>query len=391
MFVAESTISSLKRWGDFRHPTEMIVAIPAGGTGTGFATERGIVGMSGARVLRDQEYPLEITETPPYLRNGAIKNKQFYKFLCQILEEPVYIGLSENLTQEDLDNIVERIREDNLNIPRPPKVIILPTGTDAMEQVAKYIDKKLGKEIREKGIKVILTGANRDLSKPNTDIWENLEFAVESGLREDIIPGVYVAFHERLIPVDLVVKEPFNGDEMNYISKRHPKYWLAKAKAGAKDAYYISKLAFSLGIHTSAPHKVMHYPVNVIRPNHEKFLKAVKLHCPNTVIFEGYHSSTANTLENRPEMSVAKLGADLATDGVAVFFVTETGEPVILTAEAYETSCKIGKAGVKGLGNTSKNVAYAKAMLCAKGNKTDIESTMTTNIAGELDENTLKY
>lgn len=356
--------------------------IPAGGTGSGYSSSNGIRG-GNATSLSDMLFAENLGGTPLYLRRKAIRNKRFYELMCRSMQMAAYIGLSENLTKEKLDEIVDQIR-DTIESKKPPEVILVTTGTDAMEQIARYIDKKLGGLIRSKGIRVVLTGANRDLSKENTDIWENLEFAFESGFRKDIVPGIYVAFHRRLVPVDLVVKEPFNGIEMNYISRRSPRYWLASMRQTARDALVISRLWYKLGLNAEASRRVVDYPVNVIRENHDKLREKIKREYIMAVLLILYHSSTANTLDECPEMSVANLAKDLRRQGINVLAVTENAEPVNLSAEAYETSVKLAEAGVKGLGNMSCRVAFAKmAMSASSGTNEEFISKMSTSYVGE--------
>ena len=359
---------------------ERATIIPAGGTGTGHATNDGIKGGSSS-ALSEMLYAYDVGEDPPYLTCEAIKNKRFYELLCHNLELPAYMGLSENLTTKDLDEIVDRIREE-LEYHDCPEVFVITSGTDAMEQVAKYVNDKLGDLIRAKGVKVILTGANRDLTKPDTDIWDNLEFAFESGFREDIISGVYVAFHNRLIPAELVAKEPFNGIEMNYISKKDPKYWSAVLKSNLSDINIIRKLWWKLGIRDKAARSVATYPVNVIRENHKFVRGYVNSNSIRAVLFTLYHSSTANTIDD-DNVSVAKLVSDFEDDGVLTFAVTENGEPVNLTPTAYETSVKLGKAGLRGL-NMTRNVALAKLWMTACGSNNQIVERMQTDFVGEM-------
>lgn len=371
---------------------EKTAVVIAGGTGSGHATAHGIVA-GGACSFSEDLYSNNYTdrpgrwhveEPPSYTRKNAIRNKEFYRLFCKNLPSNAsYLGLSENITKEDLERIVDDIKEvvEEYN---PPELILVTTGTDAMEQVARYINKELGDLIRKKGVRVILTGANRDLSRDDTDIWENLEFAFESGFRKDIIPGVYVAFHNSLTPADLVVKEPFNGDEMNYISRSSPRYWSSVLRHNVKDLYTISRLWWKLGWKDQAANTVVDYPVNVIRENHDEFRELLKSNPVRAVLFILYHSSTANTLKDKPEMSVAKLAQDLRDEGKRVFAVTENGEPVNLTATAYETSVRLAEAGVIGLGNMTRNVALAKLRMCARGTDEEFMQKMSTSYVGEF-------
>jgi L-asparaginase/Glu-tRNA(Gln) amidotransferase subunit D len=137
-----------------------------------------------------------------------------------------YTGLSENLDKECLAQIDQKA---SAALDRSPHAALVTHGTDSMEQTARDLQKNFIDRLVAQAAKIIITGANEDLSEENTDAWDNLAFAFESAYG-DAEPGVYVAFHRRLIPADKVVKEPFNGREMNYTSVDDPTYIEALAQ-----------------------------------------------------------------------------------------------------------------------------------------------------------------
>lgn len=292
--------------------------------------------------------------------------------------EVAYTGLSENIDQDYWTNIARAVKNA---LETNPKTIIVTHGTDSMEQTARFLQKELGELLTQKGTQVILTGANKDLSDPSTDAWDNLGFAFDSA-RNAGKAGVYVAFHRKLIPAELVVKEPFNGTEMNYTALDDRKYLEAKWIQGKQADEITTKLRAKLD-KPILQEGVIEYPVNIVRSNHQDFIDYVKQNNVKAVLLVLYHSGTANT-EN-PDLSVAELVKDLReTNGVVFFGVTENGEPVDL--HSYETSVKLREAGVVPLYNMNKAVALAKLQMVADGSPHQIMDSMLTNNVGEIDE-----
>lgn len=295
-----------------------------------------------------------------------------------------YIGLSENLNKRTLNKIVKDVEDIICSSPEI-KCVLVVCGTDAMEQVAREINKKLGPLIKERGIKVILTGGNRRLTRKDTDGWNNLQFAFIKGHSEDVIPGVYVGFHGRLIPAEFVVKELFDGKDMNYISRKDRDYFSSVRKQKEESNEIIYKLGKKLPHVINGNGACFAYQVNVIRSRQDKLRTKLASQMPRTVVLILYHSSTANTDQERPIASVARVIEDFRNQTV-FFAVTENAQPVDLSSESYETSVMLGEKGLIPLGTMNAQVALAKLKMCSQVPIHEIIDLMTTNIAGELDE-----
>lgn len=289
-----------------------------------------------------------------------------------------YTGLSENMDEGHWIDIEKAVRKV---IGTNTKAVIITHGTDSMEQTARRLKSTFENELVENGIKIILTGANDDISASDTDAWDNLLFAFESA-DSSKKPGVYVAFHQKLIPAELVVKEPFNGHKMNFVSKSDPEYVVSIKVQKNKEEELVDKLRQSVGS-VSAADSVMEYDVNVVRNGHDEFISRVIEENIRAVILILYHSGTANT--EKPELSVSHLVNRLRVEkGIVFFGVTENGEPVNL--HSYETSVRLREAGVVPLYNIERRVALAKLQLVVSGTNAHIIDEMLDNKVGEIDE-----
>lgn len=297
--------------------------------------------------------------------------------------EVAYTGLSENMDEEYLESI-EAATRNALN--RNPDTVVITHGTDSMEQTARRLQRRLADLLRQKQAKVIITGANEDLSHPQTDAWDNLDFAFQS-TKNEAEPGVYVAFHRRLIPADLVVKEPFNGKKMNYVSRDDEEYIKTVQAQNEHSRDLVTKLQKVMGRDLEDAQKtdeVIEYAVNIVRPNHQELLDYLDTHKVRAILLTLYHSGTANT--EKPELSVSDLVRRLREErGILFFGVTENCEPVDL--HSYETSVRLREAGVVPLYDMPRAVALSKLELVTSGGVVDqILYGMLKNRVGELDE-----
>jgi L-asparaginase/Glu-tRNA(Gln) amidotransferase subunit D len=293
--------------------------------------------------------------------------------------EVAYTGLSENMDPEYLTKITSATI-NALNMGN--KAVVITHGTDSMEQTAQHLQNELGDFLTTKEAKIIITGANEDLEHPQTDAWDNLIFAFDNASKP-VGNQVFVAFHKKLIPAISVIKEPFNGKSMNYISKDSWEYKKALELQNQKNQKLIEKLKIKMNENNT---KTMEYFVNIVRPNHQNFLADINNINPKAVLLTLYHSGTANT--EKPELSVAELVSRLREEkGIIFFGVTENGEPVDL--HSYETSVKLREAGVVPLYNMEGLIAKEKLSLLPL-NKMDngqIIDAMLTDLIGEIDSN----
>ena len=238
---------------------------------------------------------------------------------------------------------------------------------------------------------VLFTGSNDPLDFPNSDAWGNLSNALmlvniyfhPSGITRDYInSGAYVVFHNRLVDVEDIRKQPFACDPngMSYCNDsdlgddpaREDSFKALNRKIlehyGLKDYPKDSPLLI--------------YDVNVVRENHDEFLKDVRERKPKAVLLILYHSGTANTKD--PIASVSKLVTLLREQGIVCFGVTENGEPVNL--RSYGTSLDLRNAGLVPLYNMKGNAALVKLMILSKNyTGVDLIREMLTNQVGEID------
>ncbi len=345
-----------------KNPNPVVDVIYAGGTISSLATAEG---------YREGGHVMDLVGQLSQHRPG------FQDTVNLGVTSVAYTGLSENLDEEALKGIEQKV-DDALS--RNPDVIAMTHGTDSLEQTARRMDAKYDKELKERGKKLIITAANDDVSAPKTDVWDNLAFTFECAANPDIEPGVYVAFHGRLIPASLVVKEPFNGTEMNYTSKTDPQYQEAVRQQEAITQEQISQLADYYKIQPNDG-SVVDYPVNVIRPNHEELLQHLLTTPAKAVLFTLYHSGTANTAN--PDMSVAELADKLQAKGITCFAVTENGEAI--NFGAYETGIKLREAGIVSLEAMLHDVALQKIRYIAQSLEPEhLKKEMLSNRVGEL-------
>lgn len=289
-----------------------------------------------------------------------------------------YTCLSENLTHKDQELLAEMVGQ---GLENNTHGVFVSHGTDSLEQTARLLDQQFGSQLNQSGKKVIITAANEDLEHPETDAWDNLQFALES-FSSDAPAGVYVAFHGKLIPASEVVKMPYNyQQEATFVSSLDPEYEMAFSQQAEDDAVKIAALQEVLGTPVTVS-DVIQYDVNVIRDNHEELINYVTEHNVSAVLLNLYHSGSANTAT--PGQSVVELVKKLREENGVVFFgVTENGEPTNL--HKYETSVKLREAGVVPLYNMSKAVAKKKLEIFADEDPDVMVAKMLNNQVGEID------
>lgn len=345
-------------------PEPSVEVIYAGGTISSLAIPEG---------YREGGHALDLVErlqqhSPDFQPTFTLGNK-----------EVAYTGLSENMNEVYWQAIDEKTEAA---LGRNPKGVFITHGTDTMEQTARHLNDVFADTLGRKGTKIILTGANDDLEHPETDAWDNLRFGLENAAA-DLEPGVYVAFHGRLIPADEVVKLPYvPGGDVTFISRDDPLYSQSRAQQEAAANRLIDQLETLYG---EAPQKsdIISYNANTIRPNHQELLDYASEHPVRALLLTLYHSGTANTEDE--QQSVANLVRYLRSEkGIVSFGVTENGEPVDL--HAYETSIKLRQAGVVPLYDMPGQTAWAKLQLVDPGLKgPELIKEMLTPRAGELD------
>ncbi|MBP9669913.1 asparaginase [Candidatus Woesebacteria bacterium] len=293
-----------------------------------------------------------------------------------------YTGLSENITTTHQSLIARKVEE---GLRGGSHGVVVTHGTDSMEHTARYLQSNFGEKLVTKNQKIIITGANNDLADPRTDAWENLEFALKSAVSMQEA-GVYIAFHNILIPADTVVKEPYDGVQMNYVDSGSQRFNELSAKQHTKVELLLEQIERLLPS-DRYPHAVIEYRVNRVVNNHDELLKQIT---PKTksILFTLYHSGTANTENSR--ISVSRLTKKLRQDkGIISFGVTENGEPVDL--HLYETSVKLREAGMVPLYNMLRPVAKEKLIRLSHLPSPQIILQMLTKVGSEIDESQIEH
>jgi L-asparaginase/Glu-tRNA(Gln) amidotransferase subunit D len=294
-----------------------------------------------------------------------------------------YSGLSENMMESDHKKLITSVSE---LVDNGVSKVVITHGTDAMEQTAKILSKSLEKKLSRKNIPVLLTGANLHVEDKNTDAWDNLRFALNA---EGLPGGVYIAFANKIIKGSLSVKERFNDKSMRYAQLDNKEYQNDLLKSNQEVQKQIELINKKLV--TPKKHGlVIHYPVNIIRKNHDSFLKKIEKKNVKAVLFTLYHSSTANTKDK--DASVVKLIQKLTKRGIVCFGATENFEPTDM--DMYETSYMLRKVGLVTLNNMKLPVALHKLNILYTMNPNysnkEIVNFMQTSIVGEIDEKLVK-
>lgn len=342
-------------------------------------------------------------------------------------------GLSENMTDQDRDKL-GFILENMVDNGKYTSIVVTH-GTDSMELTLKKLKerKSLINKLREKGMSIIFTGAEKDAEDPKTDVWESLMDSLDVAAKK-LPPDLYLQFHKRLIPAEFVVKKPYTGDEgFDFMDSRSQEYAEAVIRANERaldlaDKLHVQLYGKSLAdlvsdedyqrqireLTTGVPepeevrqlsdedleafknmdvmvdpyHKVFEYRVDMAQPNHFDMLALKEIWLfpeVKAVLLTLYHSGTANTTD--PVSSVAQLVQGLRERRGLVFFaVTENDEPIDL--HAYSTSVELRKAGVIPLYDMPYYAAQVKLQWAVKQSEhpAEIIKLMLNNLVGEIDE-----
>lgn len=340
----------------------------AGGTISSFATEAGYR-IGGIKV--DLMSKLQEHLTDSSIENIIVTSSDF-----------AYTGLSENIDISDQNKIASKVNEA---LQKNPHSVLVTHGTDSMEHTARFLQAEFQKKLIQNNQKIILTGANHDIAYSQTDAWDNLQFALLSGTKNEKA-GVYVAFHNKLIPADHVVKEPYDGIEMNYVDVRDNRFHNLLHQQNQKVKFLLGELEQYLPINRY-PHSVIQYHANRIVNDHSELISQIT-EKTQAVLFTLYHSGTANT--QNPQISLPKLTEKLRREnGILSFAVSENGESIDL--HLYETSIQLREAGMIPLYNMLGPVAKEKLIRLSNLSSPQIILQMLTNLCGEIDESKIYH
>lgn len=276
--------------------------------------------------------------------------KKFPEFAKNIKVESSFSafgGLSENMTPQIQAKFKAKILEA---IDSGATNIVVSHGTDSLEHTARYLFSQLQEQLRQKGVRVVITAANQDTSHPRTDAWNNLRLAISTASDASQQPGVFVAFHNLVIPGDRVVKEPYNGREMNYTDEESEEYIQSLKQQERHEQQQIQQFEEKFKVSTES-NQVAICEVNKT----DLDLSIDQFDGQRVVIFKLYHSGTARTEGSN---SVDDFIAQLTNQGIICLGVTENGEPTNL--HGYETGVALDQAGLRAIpGRITAPVAKA--------------------------------
>jgi L-asparaginase/Glu-tRNA(Gln) amidotransferase subunit D len=306
-------------------------------------------------------------------------------------KNPAYNILSENIDTNYViklaATLIKVINTEN------PDHIVVTHGTDSMDKVVRLLTtfgdsavegaiyghlgnneklmealEKLNEAIDNKGTSIVFTGSNTIDPK---EVNKNIIGAFKSVYQEDrsrLDPGIYIYFHDKLIPGEHATKDIYDPKvAMRYADSSSKDFQDKLNLNKANEAKTIARLRASiLGNDTSeqlGASKVITYDVNQIRENHNEFLKNLsKRPATKAILLTLYHSGTANT-NTESEASTLKLIEEIRKEHpkIAIFAVNENpGEPVTLNETSYQGTVNMRQAGLIPLSNMHRAVAEAK-------------------------------
>jgi L-asparaginase/Glu-tRNA(Gln) amidotransferase subunit D len=259
----------------------------------------------------------------------------------------VYNGLSEDVSpsiqKEILVEIRTKIEEENMD------GLLLTFGSDNMLNMAKFLSRSLETELAEKKIALVLTGANDDISKPETDAWRNMALAFETFQKKEA--GVFICFGEQAIRATDAMMLPFDGKAMKIGSKKNQQYWKAFHKKEENREDFLIETMENLGC-------CVYFANSVSLTNQEEFLQKIDDKNIKIAIFVLFHSGTANVRDE--SRSIATLVKRLREElRVVCFGGAENGE--MTTLNSYDTSVTLRKAGLVPLYDIDYYIALLKA------------------------------
>jgi hypothetical protein len=176
---------------------------------------------------------------------------------------------------------------------------------------------------------------------------------------------------------------------MAFASVSDASYKASLSRAENHAEWLKSRLIKALPGVTPDTKRVISYDANFVREDHREFLEYIETHPTLAVIFNLYHSGTANA-EN-PHMSIAKLVRKLRIEKKIVSFaVTENNAPVNLTA--YQSSNQLRLAGTVPLYDMPRIVALTKLQYLVKPSlpRAKLIQEMLTPMVDEIDKNLIR-
>ena len=333
-----------------------------------------------------------------------------------------------NILSENIDpNYVTKLATSLIELinAKQPDHIVVSHGTDSMNEVVNLLSRDtrfpldicenkaknlslnalirdLQDTIQQKRVSVVFTGANTTEAEERE---KNMSFAFLSAkgvhpeqelqranydAQSRLYPGIYIAFHDKLIRAETATKDIFNPSlGMRYADHEDSEYQRNLARLRLADTQKIKQLKTELLGDDSQNldlKPVLEYEVNKIRENHDDFLEKLdKSPEVKAILLVLYHSGTANT-NSGSEASVLKMLQKIREKhpAISVFAVNENpGEPVTLGETSYAGANDLLKNGVIPLDKMHRSIALAKiAMLIQKNpevSKNELKESLRTN------------
>lgn len=336
-----------------------IIVLYCGGTISSKPDKDGVRNASSIDLI--EEYKKHHSYSPSFIDNIDIAETH-----------TIYRGLSENITSEIEKDIIAKIRgavgsKESIGV-------LLTFGTDAIVGMSRTVFRECHSDFQERGITLVITGANDDTTVVGSDAWDNLGLAFKT-LAEDP-KGVVVCFGDRVIPANRVERLPFNGKSMTLGDINEIDYWKDMCNSHTRKDEFLQSYLLEHGV-------ALYYVNRVSINNHNEFLSQIRSKNTKVVIFVLYHSGTANT--DGGESSVSELIKTLVTEyGIICFGASDNDEPV--TLDSYSTGVTLREAGLIPLYNMTYSFALIKASLILVKNREEIISEMLRNFNGEIDE-----
>lgn len=309
-----------------------ISVVPCGGTIASVLTE------AGRDVTKERNLVKELEE-----RGVQIPPEVFFSS-----QRGPFNGLSENITPKIQSEIAKSVQDV---IDSGENHVLLTHGTDSMIDTARY----LSRELKNKNAVVILTGANSGTDVEGTDAWNNLKTAIEDLSRKDLLPGVYISFHDRLIQANDAVQAAELGGEMHFFDRSDPEYLRilsSRERFGEKYGKSLVKQKYNINPNKNA------VLISVDTPNLD--LARARSEMDEGIgvfLLRLYHSGTART---EGENTVIPFIEEVVSKGGVVLSVTNTGEPAFFDDNSYVTSINLRRAGCVAPGNhTIETMKYA--------------------------------
>lgn len=266
---------------------------------------------------------------------------------------------SANMTQQ----LWLRMRDDIVQaVQQGCSGVVVLHGTDTLAYSAAALSFLLG----GLGVPVVLTGSMRPAVQPNTDAWDNVFGALTAIQR--CTTGVYVYFHQRLLPGTQVSKWHSDADDAFRVLGRDEQQ-LERGAIPSELGFHVARQPVSLAV-------VPFYPgfqASVLQSVLDTGVKGVVLEC--------YGTGTGPT-EDEQLLVLLRRATAL---GVVVVGISQCPIGSVLPGQ-YAAGSLLVQAGMLPSGAMTREAALAKlfALLGAGVSADALPTYWLTNFCGEL-------